>query len=113
MNQLFKKDDIIKLFEIINNKVKTTIELDGFKITNPTLEQFESAGWEKYEQPEVEPVLYVPTLEELVENKIREKYSINQEFEVQRKRDSEPDAFTEYYNYVEECIAWAHDQEHV
>jgi hypothetical protein len=49
MNQLFKKDNIIKLFEIINNKVKTTIELDGFKITNPTLEQFESAGWEKYE----------------------------------------------------------------
>lgn len=110
MNQLFKKDDIIKLFEVINNKVKATIELDGYKVTNPTVEQFLSIGWEKYDQPEVEPVPYVPTLEELVENKIRERYSINQEFEVQRRRFREPEAFEEYDNFVEQCIAEAEEE---
>ena len=84
--------------------------MDGFKVTNPSLEQFLSIGWSEY-TPEPEPAL--PTIEELVESKIREKYTINQEFEVQRKRDIEPDAFQTYYNYVEECIAWAHEQNNI
>jgi hypothetical protein len=110
MTQIFKKDNIIRSFQIENNKVFTTIELDGFKITNPTIEQFKSVGWEEYIYPTPEP--YVPTLEELVEQKIRERYSINKEFEVQRKRDVEPEAFKTYYDYVEECIAWAKEQPH-
>lgn len=110
MIQLFKNADKIKVFKVENNKVYTTIELNRFKITNPTLEQFKSVGWEEYTTPEPEP--YISTLEELVEGKIREKYSLNQEFEVQRKRDVDPEAFKTYYDYVEECITWAHAQPH-
>jgi hypothetical protein len=108
MTQLFIKDSQIKAFKVENNKVFTTIEMDGFNVTNPSLEQFKSIGWEEYTYPEPEP--YIPTLEELVEGKLRERYSINQEFEVQRKRDIEPEAFQTYYDYVEECIAWAKEQ---
>ena len=110
MTQLFIKDGQIRSFKVENTKVFTTIELNGFKITNPTLEQFLSLGWKEYIQPAPEP--YLPTIEELVEQKIRERYSINQEFEVQRKRDIEKEAFTEYYNFVEECITWAKQQPH-
>ena len=110
MIQTFIKDGQIRSFKVENNKVYTTIELDGFNVTNPSLEQFKSLGWEEYVTPEPEP--YIPTLEELVEGKIRERYSINQEFEVQRKRDVEPNAFQVYYEYVEECIAWAKEQPH-
>lgn len=110
MIQTFIKDGNICSFKVENNKVYTTIELDGYKITNPTLGQFESVGWVEYTPPAPEP--YLPTVEELVECKLREKYSINQEFEVQRKRDIEPDKFQAYYDYVEECIAWAHEQPH-
>lgn len=110
MYKTFIKELEIKSFKVEDNKVFTTITLGDFNITNPTLEQFLSTGWEEYIEPEPEP--YIPTLEELVEQKIRERYSINQEFEVQRKRDIETEAFTEYYNFVEECITWAKQQPH-
>lgn len=105
MTQLFIKDGKIRLFQVENDKVFTTIILGDYNVTNPTLQQFLSTGWEEYIQPEPEP--YLPTLEELVEQKIRERYSINQEFEVQRRRFREPEAFDEYDNFVEECIASA------
>ena len=110
MYQQFIKGDVIETFIVEDNKVYTTIVLGQYKITNPTLEQFESIGWEPYTPPTPEP--YLPSIEELVEGKVRERYSINQEFEVQRKRDTEPEAFQVYYDYVEECIAWAHEQPH-
>lgn len=110
MTQIFKKDGEIRSFKVENNKVYTTIKLNGFKITNPTLDQFEATGWIEYIPPAPEP--YIPTVEELVEQKIREKYSLNQEFEVQRKRDIEPEEFQEYYAFVEDCISWAKEQEH-
>lgn len=110
MIQTFLKDGIIRSFKVENNKVYITIELDGFKITNPSLEQFKSTGWKEYVSPTPEP--YLPTLEELVESKLREKYSLNQEFEVQRKRDIEPEAFQTYYNYVEQCITEAKKEPH-
>ena len=100
----------VKPFEVIGGKVKTTIESELQVIVNPTLAQFESIGWMPYIPPVPEPIL--PTIEELVECKLRERYTINQEFEVQRKRDTEPDAFQAYYDYVEECIAWANEQPH-
>lgn len=108
MVQAFKKDGVIKEFRVGEGKVFTTIELNGFRITNPTLEQFKSLGWEEFTYPIPEP--YVPTLEELVEQKIRVRYSINQEFQIQRKRDTEPEAFEEYYQFVEECIAEARSE---
>jgi hypothetical protein len=101
----FKKNNIIKAFEIQDNKVFTTITLEDFNVTNPSLEQFLSIGWEEYIPHEPEP--YVPTLEELVEQKIRQRYTLNQEFEVNRKRDVDTQAFAEYYQFVEDCIAEA------
>lgn len=105
MYKTFIKDSQICSFKVEDNKVFTTITLGDFNVTNPTLEQFKSVGWEEYTYPELEP--YTPTLEELVEQKIRERYSLNQEFEVQRKRFKEPEAFEEYDNFVEECISSA------
>lgn len=110
MIQTFIKNQQIRSFKVEDNKVFTTIALGDFNITNPSLDQFLSLGWKEYIQPEPEP--YLPTLEELVEQKIRERYSINKEFEIQRKRDVETEAFTEYYNFVEECIIWAKQQPH-
>ena len=105
MIQLFIKNGNIKSFNVENNKVYTTIVIGGYNVTNPTLEQFYSIGWRDYVQPTPpEPEPYIPTLEELVEQKLRERYSINQEFEVQRKRDVETEAFEEYYAFVEKCI---------
>ena len=113
MTQLFIKDGQIRSFRVENGKIYTTIELDNLRITNPTLEQFKSIGWEEYIAPEPPaPEPYLPTIEELVEQKIRERYSLNQEFEVQRKRDVETEAFQAYYDYVESCITWAREQEH-
>ena len=104
MIQTYIKNGVIKYLNVENDKVYITIELDGFKVTNPTLEQFKSVGWVEYTTPTPEPEPYIPTLEELVEQKLRERYSINQEFEVQRKRDVETEAFEEYYAFVEKCI---------
>lgn len=111
MTQLFIKNGIVNSFRVENNKVFTTIVLDGFNVINPTLEQFKSTGWEEYTpEPTPEPEPYKPTLEELVEQKIRKQYSINQEFEVNRKRDTEPEAFQVYYEYVEQCIREAREE---
>lgn len=82
----------------------------GKCVVNPTEEDYLAAGYHEYIPPVPEPIL--PTIEELVEGKLRERYSINQEFEVQRKRDTEPEAFQVYYAYVEECIEWANEQPH-
>ena len=39
----------------------------------------------------------------LVVQKIRKKYSVNDELSVMRKRDKHPDKFKEYDEYVEWC----------
>lgn len=84
--------------------------INGLHIYSPSDSQIIESGYEVREISEPEPELYLPTLEELVEQKIRERYSINQEFEVQRKRYSEPDKFQAYYDYVEECIQQAKEE---
>ena len=38
---------------------------------------------------------------------IRERYDEDEEFEVLRKKDTEPENFKEYFEYVESCIARA------
>ena len=112
---LFKKGDIIRDFITRNGKVVTTIKVNGVTIINPFLEQFKADGWEEYippTSPTPKPEPYIPTIEELVEQKIRERYTLNQEFEVNRKRDTNSQEFQVYYDYVEQCIAWAYEQPH-
>lgn len=41
--------------------------------------------------------------EALIVSYIRERYSINDELSIIRQRDSKPDEFAEYNNYVEDC----------
>lgn len=41
--------------------------------------------------------------EDMIVSKIRKKYSINQELAVLRQRDSKPEEYQEYFNYVEQC----------
>lgn len=112
---LFKKGDIIRDFTIRNGKVVTAIKVNGVTVINPSLDQFKADGWEEYTLPALptpEPETYIPTIEELVEQKIRERYSINKEFEVNRKRDTNSQEFQTYYDYVEQCIVWAYEQPH-
>lgn len=100
------KDGVVRRFKIVDGKVLTTIG----NIVNPTIEEFLADGWQEYVPPTPQPIL--PTIEELVERKVRERYTINQEFQVNRKRETDKEAFAAYYEYVEECIAWAEQQPH-
>lgn len=110
MRQYFIKDGQVCSFEVQDGRVLATLLIDGVYVSNPTLDQMYTDGWQDYIPTTPEPVL--PTIEELVEGKLRERYTINQEFEVNRKRDTEPQAFVAYYAYVEECIEWANKQPH-
>lgn len=110
MRKTFEKDGKIRSFEVESDRVIATIEIGGKWVANPTLAAFLADGWREYIAPTPEPIL--PTIEELVENRLRERYTINQEFEAQRKRDTDPENFATYYAYVEECIAWANKQPH-
>lgn len=91
---------------------KATKRKPSVYIYSPSDEQIVAAGWTITEEIVPIPEPYVPTIEELTEQKLRERYSINQEFEVQRKRDTDPQGFAAYYDYVEECIEWAKSQPH-
>lgn len=110
MRQTFEKDGKVRSFDVDGERVLATIEIVGRWVSNPPLADFLADGWREYIPPTPEPIL--PTIEELVEGKLRERYTINKEFEVQRKRDTEPQAFAAYYAYVEECIEWANQQPH-
>lgn len=39
----------------------------------------------------------------LVDQKIRKEYSLSKELSIYRKRDTEPEAFKAFYDFVEEC----------
>jgi uncharacterized protein YheU (UPF0270 family) len=110
------KDNKIVGFTIIQDKVLTTIELNGKWISNPTLEQMHNDGWEDYT---INLIDELPSLESLVESALREGidggsplYTLNQELKVQRERDENPEQFMVYNNRVKECIVWAHTQPH-
>ena len=44
---------------------------------------------------------------QLVENKIRKKYSVSAELAILRQRDTKPEEFAEYNTYCEQCKAQA------
>ena len=94
---------------IKDNKVKLRKEIiicrKGVQVINPTEEMLLAGGWHEYIVPEAEPCM--PTYEELVEQLIREKYSVNQELAIQRQRDTKPEEFEVYFSYCEECKAFA------
>ena len=48
--------------------------------------------------------------EDLIVSKIRQKYSVNQELAILRQRDTKPIEYSEYYDYVEQCKAYAKEE---
>lgn len=54
--------------------------------------------------------VYVTHINNQTEEKIRQVYSSSDEMKLNRRRDRDTAAFTEYDNYVEECRAWGRDQ---
>lgn len=105
----FIKDGEIKSFGVENGKVLTLVNINGLSVINPTLDEFINTGWEEYRTQESE---YIPTLEELVEKLIRQRYTLNKELQIHRKRDADPEQFDEYYQYVEQCINEARNSQY-
>ena len=65
--------------------------LENGVIKELTLEEYE----EKFGK------LVEPTYKEKIINAIRQKYSVDDELAILRQRDSKPEEFTEYFEFVE------------
>jgi hypothetical protein len=76
----------------------------------PTDELLVEAGYEIREVEIPEPTPYIPTYEERVVELIRQRYTIDDELRNIRMRDTDPDSFNEYYQYVEECKLQAKEE---
>lgn len=107
---IFTKDGIKKRYEVQDGKVLCTIKIGDKWVSNPTIEQFKAQGWEEYTPPVVEPQPYIPSYEELVVWKIRERYTIDDELAILRQRDTKQDEFAEYNDFVEQCKAEAREE---
>ena len=69
----------------------------------PTNEQLTAWGFEPVQEVVSPAVEYVPSYEELVVEKIRERYTLDDELAILRQRDVKKDEFEEYFEYCEEC----------
>lgn len=67
----------------------------AYLLPNDTIDNFEQVD-SIPEEPDG------PTYEERVNARIREEYSIDEEFAIQRQRDSKPDEFRAYFDRVEQ-----------
>lgn len=56
---------------------------------------------------EAEPKSWEALYENLIIGKIRQRYTVNQELAILRQRDTKPEEFTAYNEYVERCKAEA------
>ena len=81
--------------------------INEMQVFNPTEEQIMDAGWTEYVPPVVNEPVYVPTYEERVVEKIRARYTVDDELALLRQRDVKPDEFAEYNAYCEACKAEA------
>lgn len=97
MEKMYIKDGVL-------SRCKSLI-INEMQVFNPTEEQIVDAGWTEYVPPVVEP--YVPTYEERVVEKIRARYTVDDELALLRQRDVKPDEFAEYNAYCEACKAEA------
>ena len=80
-----------------------SLVLDGVTYTPPTDEQLMKAGYDiEYEKFSNEPPIGRP-YDEIVVEKIRQKYSMDDELAILRQRDSKPEEFMQYNRYCEEC----------
>ena len=101
----------MRYYKEINGKrvfLNGILQVGNKQIINPTEEQLFADGWQVYVVPEAEP--YKPTYEERVEQLIREKYSVSQEFAIQRQREIKLEEFAEYFAFCEKCKAIAKNE---
>lgn len=52
---------------------------------------------------EAEPKTYEAVYGSMIEKKIRQRYSLSAELAILRQRDSKPEEFAQYNEYVEQC----------
>lgn len=74
----------------------------------PTPERLAEWGYEEVIDPV--PTPYVLTYEERVVQKIRQRYTVDDELAIQRQRETKPEEFAEYNAYCEQCKADAKDE---
>ncbi len=77
-----------------------TYYIGGEKLPEPRLEVMQDFEDLYQEDIDKEKEAEYPRL---VEIKIRGKYSISDEFAIQRQRDTKPEQFKEYFEFCEEC----------
>lgn len=73
----------------------------------PTAEQLAEWGYVEHVEPVYEPTPYLPSYNDLVVMKIRERYTTDDELALQRQRDTKPEEFAEYNTFCEQCKAIA------
>ena len=83
---------------------------NGSTYVPPNDDTLIAAGYEIREVEIPEPTPYQPTYEERVVELIRQRYTIDDELRNIRMRDTDPDTFNEYYQYVEECKLQAKEE---
>lgn len=116
MRQTFEKDGIIRSFEVVDDRVMATIEINGVWVSNPTLEAFLADGWREYIAPVPEPIL--PKYAELVEQYIREHGypTYGAELAVLNNYAENPAEYLEswqtYMGVRHEAKEWANEQPH-
>ena len=86
--------------KLVNGKI---IEMIPEEIAQLQLEheQFEKEYWANI------------SYEEAVDMKIREKYSISQEFAILRQKDEKPEEYAEYFAYCEKCKAYVKEKKNL
>jgi hypothetical protein len=67
-------------------------------------------GYTEVVEPVYAPTPYVPTYEELVVQKIRDRYTVDDELAILRQRDTKPEEFAEYNTFCEACKTAAREE---
>ena len=67
-----------------------------------TAEEISRFGEMQKQQPQI-------SYDQLVSDLIRERYTVDQEFAINRQRDTKPEEFQEYFDFCEQCKQQAHE----
>lgn len=76
-------------------------------LTDEELAEFEEQN--EVDIPQEDTVSY----DELVNLKIRERYTESQEFAILRQKDEKPQEYAEYYKYCEECKEYVKERKNI
>lgn len=87
-------DGMVEIDENTLHQIGSTLQ---FKGTDGSVEP--------YEKPK-----FIASYDELVNSKIRAKYTLSQELAILRQRDTKQSEYQEYFNYCEQCKAKAKNE---